>query len=165
MKRKFKQWWSSTPPILSKRTITFHLNWTHWIQKRSRHMMLEIHVLAWDRHKNVAELIRYSRACESYHDFLDRKLLLTRNLLNELVKLKKSSLKSFTVGTITWLTVREYLCHKCPRICSVCRNHYPVPSSFMTYHRVCNRSNTTGATCGPGTAYPSRTHGFVLLNL
>jgi len=26
-------------------------------------------------------------------------------------------------------------------------NHKPVLSSFMTYHRVCNKSNTTGATC------------------
>ena len=26
MKRKFKQWWSTIPPILTKRTITYHLN-------------------------------------------------------------------------------------------------------------------------------------------
>ena len=26
MKRKFKQWWSSTPPTSTKRTITSHLN-------------------------------------------------------------------------------------------------------------------------------------------
>jgi hypothetical protein len=26
MKRKFKQWWSSIPPISTKRTFTFHLN-------------------------------------------------------------------------------------------------------------------------------------------
>jgi hypothetical protein len=25
----------------------------------------------------------------------------------------------------------------------------------MTYHRVCNKINTTGATSGAGTAYPS----------
>jgi hypothetical protein len=25
----------------------------------------------------------------------------------------------------------------------------------MTYHRVCNKSNTTGVTCGAGTGYPS----------
>jgi len=34
----------------------------------------------------------------------------------------------------------------------------------MTYHKVYNKSNTTGATCGTGTAYPSKapeyTHGF-----
>jgi len=33
MKRKFKQWWSSIPPISTKRTTTSHLNWTYWSQK------------------------------------------------------------------------------------------------------------------------------------
>jgi len=33
MKRKFKHWWSSIPPISTKWTITSHLNWTHWTQK------------------------------------------------------------------------------------------------------------------------------------
>jgi len=41
------------PRISTKQTITSHLNWTHWTQKRPRHMMLEIQILAWDRHKNV----------------------------------------------------------------------------------------------------------------
>ena len=48
-----------------------------------------------------------------------------------------------------------YLCHKWPHICSVFRNHNPVISSFTTYHRACNKSNMTGATCGVGTMYPS----------
>ena len=43
-------------------------------------------------------------------------------------------LERFTVATMTWLTVTEYLCHKWPHICSVCRNQNPVLSSFMTYH-------------------------------
>ena len=30
--------------------------------------------------------------------------------------------------------VTEYLCHKWPRISSICRIHYPVLSSFMSYH-------------------------------
>ena len=39
----------------------------------------------------------------------------------------------------------------------------------MTYHRVCNKRNTTGATGGTGTAYPSGEHsrllvGFVLFD-
>ena len=42
----------------------------------------------------------------------------------------------------------------------VCRSHNPILSSFMTYHRVCNKSNTTDATCGAGTAYSSRAHEF-----
>ena len=44
----------------------------------------------------------------------------------------------------------EYLCHKWQRICSVCRNHNPILSSLMTYHRGGNKSNTMGATCGAG---------------
>jgi len=31
----------------------------------------------------------------------------------------------------------------------------------MTYHRVCNKSITTDATCGAGTAYPSGTPEFI----
>ena len=42
--------------------------------------------------------------------------------------------------------VTAYLCHKWPRVCSVCRNKYPVLSPFMTYHRMCNKSNTPGTT-------------------
>ena len=45
----------------------------------------------------ISQLIRYSRACGSYQDFLDRGLLLTRKLLNQgflLVKLKSSILRS-----------------------------------------------------------------------
>jgi hypothetical protein len=37
---------------------------------------------------------------------------------------------------MTWLTAMEYICHKWPRICSTCRKHFPILSSFMTYHRV-----------------------------
>ena len=44
--------------------------------------------------------------------------------------------------------------------CSTCRKHFPVLSSLMTYHRVCNQRNTTGATSETGTAYPSRAPTF-----
>jgi hypothetical protein len=47
-------------------------------------------------------------------------------------------LERFTVTIMTWLTAMEYLCHKWARICSICRKHFPVLSSCMTYHRVCN---------------------------
>jgi len=40
-------------------------------------------------------------------------------------------------------------------ICSVCRNHNTVLTLFMSYHRLCNKSNTTGATSGAGTNYTS----------
>ena len=38
--------------------------------------------------------------------------------------------ESFTVATMTWLTVAEYMCHKWPRICSTCRKHFPIISSL-----------------------------------
>ena len=31
--RQLKQWWQSIPLIAPKRTITSHINWTHWAQK------------------------------------------------------------------------------------------------------------------------------------
>jgi len=90
----------------------------------------------------ISQLIRFSRACGSYQDFLDRRFLLTRKLLNQgflLVKLKSSLFyDSFTVVTMTWLTIMEYLCHKWPQICFTCLKLFSVLSSFMTYHRVCN---------------------------
>ena len=47
-----------------------------------------------------------------------------------------------------------------PQICSVCRNQNPVFSSWLTYHRVCNKSNTTSVICGAGTAHSSGAHEF-----
>ena len=44
---------------------------------------------------------------------------------------------------------------------STCRMHCSVISSSMTYRRVYDWSNTTGATSGAGTAYPSWTPGFI----
>jgi hypothetical protein len=47
---------------------------------------------------DISQSIRYSRACGSYQDFLDRGLLLTRNLLNQwflLVSLKSSLRKLY----------------------------------------------------------------------
>jgi hypothetical protein len=40
---------------------------------------------------------------------------------------------------MTWLTILEYLCHKSPQICSTCRKHFPVLSSFMTCHMFVTR--------------------------
>jgi len=71
--------------------------------------------------------------------------------------------ESLTVTTMTWLTARKYLCHKWPWICSVGRNHNPVLSSIMTYHRFCNKINTTDATFGAATADPSGSHELSLL--
>ena len=82
----------------------------------------------------ISQLIRNSRACGSYHDFLDRGLLLTRKVLNQgfLVVKLKSLHRNLTVAIITWLTVAEYACHKISRICSVHRNHNPILSSVIT---------------------------------
>ena len=46
----------------TKRTVTSHLNWNHWTQKREPHMTLEIQVLAWDRHTHVVGLNRLLRS-------------------------------------------------------------------------------------------------------
>ena len=51
----------------------------------------------------ISQLIRYSRACGSYHDFLDRVLLKTRKLLNHgslLVKFKPSVRLGYTLRII-----------------------------------------------------------------
>ena len=66
--------------------------------------------------------------CGSYEDFRHIGLLLTRKLQNQgflLAKLK-SSLRKFTVATMTWLIAMEYMCHKWPLICSTCRKHFPI---------------------------------------
>ena len=47
------------------------------------------------------------------------------------------------------------------QICSTFHKYFPVFSSFMTYHRISNNSNTTGATNGAGTAYPSGAPEFI----
>ena len=45
--------------------------------------------------------------------------------------------------------INSFPCAPLKWICSVCCNHNSVLSSFMTYHWVCNKSNTTSVTCGP----------------
>jgi hypothetical protein len=42
-------------------------------------------------------------------------------------------------------------------------NDNPVFSSLMTYHRVCNKGNTTGTTSVAGIVYPSGAHEFILV--
>ena len=60
---------------------------------------------------------------------------------------------------MTWWTITEYLFHLWPWIYYVCRNRNPVLCSF-TYHWVYDQRNTTGVTCGPGTAYPAGAPAF-----
>ena len=88
----------------------------------------------------ISQLIQYSRACCSYQDFLDIWLLPTLKLLSQgflLVKLK-SSLRKLCARHHAIGNRYEHLCHKWPRICIICRKQFPVLSSFMTNHRVCN---------------------------
>jgi len=40
---------------------------------------------------------------------------------------------------MSWVIVTEHLSKKWLGICSTCRKHLPVLTSFMTYHRVCTR--------------------------
>jgi hypothetical protein len=61
--------------------------------------------------------------------------------------------ESFTVSTKTKLTDTEYRCHKWPRICSVSGIIIQSFFSFMTYHRISNKSNTTDAIYAAGTTY------------
>ena len=51
----FKQRWSTIPPISTKQTITSHLNSLN-IKQGDHDMTLEMELLPWDRHKNVAGL-------------------------------------------------------------------------------------------------------------
>jgi len=85
----------------------------------------------------ISQLLRCSRACGSYRDFVDRWLLLTRKLLNQGLLLEKliSLLRNpnshhhdlvyrYRISVLQMptgiSTVTEYLCYKCPRVCSVC---------------------------------------------
>jgi hypothetical protein len=88
----------------------------------------------------TSQLIRYSRACGSYQDLLDRGLLLTRKLLNQeflLVKLK-SSLRKFYGRHHDLVDRYGIYVSQMTTICFTCRKTFPVLSSFIIYHRVCN---------------------------
>jgi len=54
LERKAKQWWSSISQISTKWRIISHLNWSHWTQRRLRHMTSKTQALGWDRHNSVA---------------------------------------------------------------------------------------------------------------
>ena len=100
----------------------------------------------------IFQLIRYSRACGSYHDFLDRGLLHTRKLLNQgslLVKLK-SSLRAFYARNHD--LVNRYRISVSQLTTDMFRLSQSGP--FITNYQVCKKSNTMDATCAAGTAYP-----------
>jgi hypothetical protein len=60
-------------------------------------------------------MIRYSGACGSYNDFLDKRIAAKKEATEPRVpsgKVGSHHFKSFTVATMTILNVTEYLCHK-----------------------------------------------------
>jgi hypothetical protein len=61
-------------------------------------------VLAYELY--ISQMIQYSRACGSNHDVLDIGLLLTRQLLNQVMK---SSFPKLYGPTMIWLTALEYM--------------------------------------------------------
>ena len=111
----------------------------------------------------ISQMIRYSRACGSYQDFLDRGFLLTRKLLNQgflLVKLK-SSLRT-CCGRHHDL-VDRYGISVSQMTTDMFHLSQTLPGPFLIhdlYYRVCNQINTMGATSGAGTTYPSGAHAF-----
>jgi hypothetical protein len=60
----------------------------------------------------------------SYHEFLDRGLVLTGKLLSPWFPVTKwkSSLRKFRIASTSWLTATCHVCHKWPHIFSVCRS-------------------------------------------
>jgi len=62
MNRKVIQWWLTILPISTKRTINHSSSKMTQHKKWLWNMTLEIQVLAWNRHKNVAELNRLNRS-------------------------------------------------------------------------------------------------------
>ena len=77
-------------------------------------------------------------------------LLLTRKLLKLKSSLRKFYGRSHDLINRYRISVSQMTTHMFHLY-----KHFPVVSSFMTNLRVCNESNTTGATIGTGTAYPS----------
>ena len=81
----------------------------------------------------------------------------------------------FRMDGLSFLLKSMYLCdiQYSDVYLSTCRKHFPILSSFMTYHRVCNQIKTTSVTSGAGTSYlsgapeftPRFLVGFVLLDL
>ena len=69
---------------------------------------------------------------------------------------------TFSVGTMTWLTVTVYLCCKLRRIFSICRNTSLSIHDLQMYQQNSNQRNTVGTTSGVGTAYFSGASVFIL---
>jgi hypothetical protein len=56
----------------------------------------------------ISQLIRYYRACVSYHGFLH----IAANTETTEARVPSGLVESCTVANRTWLTATEYLCHR-----------------------------------------------------
>jgi hypothetical protein len=129
-----------SPPLRRKRWFQF----SHW--------EFSIHPAQSTYGVYISQLICYSIACGSYHEFIER------GYSHQGCCWTNGSwclcwshhFETFKVHDL----INRYGCHKWPRICSVCCNHNVFLSSFMTYHSVCN---TTCANNVTGTV-PFRSH-------
>jgi hypothetical protein len=66
----------------------------------------------------------------------------------------KSSLRTFYGRLFDMLNrCRRYTSHTWPLICSICRNHNPILSSFMNYHQISGKSTTSLTFCFFWTLY------------
>jgi hypothetical protein len=96
--------------------------------------LIKNEILQWFKFSVVNFPFWYSRACSSYSNFFNRVFLITSKLLNKDSQLLIWShhFESFMITTVTWSISTDYLCHKLPRICSVCRYDNSV-LSFKTW--------------------------------
>ena len=94
--------------------------------------------------------IRHFRARDSYHYFIARGLLIERKLRSQYFLIIRLKLSLLLFYGYTMLTVGECFFTNEHRCVSICRNHNPIISSFMSDHWVCTKSTTTGVTsfCG-----------------
>ena len=67
----------------------------------------------------ISQLIRYARACGSYHDFFEKWLLLTRKILN-MCSYWLRWVHHFEIFTLAHMFI-----DKRPWTCSICRNYNP----------------------------------------
>jgi len=113
----------------------------------------------------ISQFIRYSRACGSYQDFMDRGLLLTRKLLRQgfLAIILKSSLRKFYGRHHELVDRYEVSVSQMTQdLFSLSWCFLVYLTSFVTFYWTFTiaLSSTTGATSGAGTAYPSGTPEF-----
>ena len=92
-------------------------------------------------------LLTFSLCCSSFNICME----FTKSSICHYMLIWSHHFESFTVATVTWSTVTEYLC---PQMTSnICSFYCNLSHSlFVIYFRFCN---TTDVTIGSGTVYPS----------